>query len=154
MLRDGAFVQAYNGQIAVDDAHQIIVAAALSNQGPDAQYFEPMLRRVVENCQSAPDTVTADSGYFSVNNVRSADHLGSEAFIAVGAHRNDGSPDDATTTAPKPTHQRACSDAHSPRDSARSSGVRASQGDRGTVFRPDPRGPRISPAIPAWPRKS
>lgn len=94
MVRDGSYVQAYNGQVAVDEANQIIVAAALSNQGPDAQYFEPMLRRVVENCQAAPDRVTADSGYFSSENVRAADHLGSEAFIAVGAHRNDGSPDD------------------------------------------------------------
>ena len=100
MIRDGAFVQAYNGQIAVDEAHQIIVAAALSNQGPDAQYFEPMLRRVVENCQSAPERVTADSGYFSVDNVHHADHLGSEAFIAVGAHRNDGSPDDTPPPLP------------------------------------------------------
>ena len=36
MVRDGAFLQAYNAQIAVDEAHQIIVAAALSNQGPRA----------------------------------------------------------------------------------------------------------------------
>ena len=39
MVRDGAFLQAYNAQIAVDDAHQIIVAAAVSNQGPDNEYF-------------------------------------------------------------------------------------------------------------------
>src|ERR1044071_9687836 len=32
MVRDGGFVQAYNGQIAVDEGSQIIVAAALSNQ--------------------------------------------------------------------------------------------------------------------------
>ena len=44
MVRDGAFVQAYNGQIAVDEENQIIVAAALSNQGPDAEYFEHVLQ--------------------------------------------------------------------------------------------------------------
>ena len=90
MLRDGAFQQAYNAQIAVDDAHQIIVAAALSNQSPDAEYFEPMLRRVVHNCDAVPDCVTADSGYFSAANVRTAERMGSEPFISVGKHRNDG----------------------------------------------------------------
>jgi transposase len=96
MLRDGAFLQAYNAQIAVDDAHQIIVAAALSNQSPDAEYFEPMLRRVVHNCDAVPDRVTADSGYFSAANVRAAERMGSEPFISVGKHRNDGEQTPAT----------------------------------------------------------
>jgi transposase len=92
MVRDGAFVQAFNAQIAVDEGHQIIVAAALSNQSPDAEYFEPMLRRVVENCEAVPSRVTADSGYFSAANVRAAENVGTEALISVGKHRNDGTP--------------------------------------------------------------
>jgi transposase len=95
MFRDGGFLQAYNAQIAVDEAHQIIVAAALSNQAPDAQYFEPMLRRAVDNCNAVPAVVTADAGYFSVENVRAAEHMGTEILIAVGAHLNNGVPDDA-----------------------------------------------------------
>jgi transposase len=95
MFKDGAFLQAYNGQIAVDESpHQIIVAAALSNQCPDAEYFAPMLRRVVENCGTAPEKVTADSGYFSTENVHFAEHIGSEPFIAVNRHRRDGAPGD------------------------------------------------------------
>ncbi|MCX5742593.1 MAG: IS1182 family transposase [Proteobacteria bacterium] len=94
MTRDGAFLQAYNGQIAVDDAHQIIVAAALSNQAPDTQYFEPMLRRVVKNCDAVPASATSDSGYFSAENVRVAEAMGCEPFIAVGGHRRNGLPDD------------------------------------------------------------
>ena len=91
MMRDGAFLQAYNGQIAVDESpHQIIVAAALSNQSPDVEYFRPMLERVVANCGAAPDRVTADSGYFSAENIRAAEHLGAEPFISVGKHKNDG----------------------------------------------------------------
>lgn len=92
MFRDGTFVQAFNAQIAVDEGHQIIVAAALSNQGTDAEYFEPMLRRVVDNCSAAPERVTADSGYFSADNVRCAEAMGSEPFLAVGKHFNDGRP--------------------------------------------------------------
>ncbi len=91
MMRDGAFVQAYNAQIAVDEEHQIIVAAALSNQSPDAEYFEPMLRRVVENCSAAPERATADSGYFSADNVRAAEALGVEPFIAPGRLARDNS---------------------------------------------------------------
>jgi hypothetical protein len=78
MMRDGAFMQAYNAQIAVDEQHQIIVAAALSNQGPDTEYFEPMLRRVVDNCNAAPERVTADAGYFSADNVHAAESMGAE----------------------------------------------------------------------------
>ncbi len=94
MLRDGAFIQAYNAQLAVDEEHQIIVAAALSNQAPDVEYFEPMLRRVVENCDAVPECATADSGYFSAENVHAAERLGVEPFIAPGGYARDGSPDE------------------------------------------------------------
>ncbi len=102
MVRDGAFIQAYNAQIAVDDEHQIIVAAAISNQSPDNEYFEPMLRRVVENCDAVPDTATADSGYFSASAVCFAEHVGVEPFISVGKHRNDGTQE---ATSAKPQHR-------------------------------------------------
>jgi transposase len=103
MMRDGTFVQAYNAQIVVDDGHQIIVAAAVSNQAPDAEYFSPMLHRTVAHCGRVPSVVTADAGYFSVGNVQAAEHLGSEPFLSVGAHLNNGLPSDAPT--PLPTLQ-------------------------------------------------
>lgn len=104
MIRDGGFLQAYNAQIAVDEGAQIIVAAALSNQAPDAEYFEPLLRRVVDNCDAVPTCVTADSGYFSADNVAVADAMGTEPFIAVGGHRRDGTPEDGLA---RPDHQTA-----------------------------------------------
>ena len=94
MMRDGGFLQAYNAQIAVDDAAQIIVAAALSNQAPDVEYFEPMLRRIVENCDAVPTSITADSGYFSADNVAAAEAMGTEPFIAVGGHHRNGLPEE------------------------------------------------------------
>lgn len=102
MLRDGAFIQAYNAQAAVDEEHQIIVAAAVGNQSPDSEYFVPMLRRVVGNCDAVPERATADSGYFSAAAVAYAEHVGVEPFIAVGKHRNDGSPTDG---GPLPQHR-------------------------------------------------
>lgn len=92
MMRDGAFVQAYNAQIAVDDAHQIIVAAAVSNQAPDAEYFVPMLDRIVDNCDAVPACLTADAGYFSADNIHAAEHMGTEPFLAVNRHARDGTP--------------------------------------------------------------
>lgn len=90
MFRDGAAMQGYNAQAAVDDTSQVIVAAAVSNQAPDTQYFAPMLRRVVANCGAVPAKTTGDSGYFSTANVQLAEHMGTEPFISVGKHRNDG----------------------------------------------------------------
>ena len=87
MMRDGGFLQAFNAQIAVDEDHQIIVAAAVGNQAPDAEYFEPMLERIVDNCDEVPTSVTADTGYFSAANVHAAEHMGTEPFIATGRQR-------------------------------------------------------------------
>lgn len=96
MVKDGSYLQGFNAQIAVDEEHQIIVAAAVSNQGPDNEYFEPMLRRVVSNCDAVPATVTADNGYFSKAALRFAEHIGTEPFISVGKHRNDGTQETAS----------------------------------------------------------
>ena len=90
MMRDGGFLQGYNAQIAVDEQEQIIVAAALSNQASDTEYFEPMLRRVVDNCDAVPLVTTADAGYFSADNVLAAEHMGTEPLISVGGHKSDG----------------------------------------------------------------
>jgi transposase len=90
MKRDGGFVQAYNAQIAVDEGNQIIVAAALSNQAPDVQYFEPMLRRVVDNCNAVPAVTPGDAGYFSAENVRAAEHMGTDVLISVAGHHSNG----------------------------------------------------------------
>ena len=100
MVRDGGFLQAYNAQIAVDEGHQIIVAAALSNQAPDVEYFEPLLRRAVDNCDAAPACVTADSGYFSADNVAAAEAMGTEPFIAVGGHQRNGLPEEGGAARP------------------------------------------------------
>lgn len=94
MMRDGAFLQGYNAQIAVDEHAQIVVAAALSNHPADVDYFAPMLNHVVANCGAVPERTTADAGYFSAANIRAAEHMGTEPFISVGKHRNDGSQTD------------------------------------------------------------
>ena len=83
------FVQGYNGQIAVDEANQIIVAQALTNQPPDAQHLVPMLEQVIENCGEQPEALTADAGYFSEENVHRATELGTDPHIAPGRVKRD-----------------------------------------------------------------
>jgi transposase len=77
------FIQGYNCQAAVDDAHQVIVAEAVTNQAPDVEHLPPMLEQVVANCGVAPTSLTADTGYFSEKNVAKAEALGIDPFIAT-----------------------------------------------------------------------
>lgn len=90
MFRDGTFLQGYNAQAAVDEHAQVIVAAALSNHPADVDYFEPMLHMVVDNCGAVPERTTADAGYFSTDNIHVAERMGTEPFVSVGKHQNDG----------------------------------------------------------------
>lgn len=83
ILKDqGGFVQGYNGQLAVDAEHQIIVAPGLSNQAPDVEYLVPMLDRVGERCGQRPQAALADAGYFSEANVRRCEARGLDVYIA------------------------------------------------------------------------
>jgi transposase len=84
IMLDGAtkgFVQAYNAQVAVDGACQIIVAADVTQQAVDNGQLVPMLGLVQANLGVLPEKVSADAGYFSEANV-TADLLdGVELFI-------------------------------------------------------------------------
>src|ERR1017187_7565573 len=67
-MKDGAtksFVQAYNGQAAVDSHAQIIVAAAVTQDANDKKQLLPMLEQVAQNMGRKPEHATADAGYFS-----------------------------------------------------------------------------------------
>lgn len=77
------FVQAYNGQIVVDEAHQIILATALTNQAADPEHLPYMLDQTLANCEAAPQALTADAGYFSAENAAYAAGREVDAFIAV-----------------------------------------------------------------------
>jgi transposase len=61
----GGFDPAYNGQLAVDEAAHIIVAAELTNNASDAGELPKMLQAVHSNLDEAPAQVLADTGYRS-----------------------------------------------------------------------------------------
>ena len=65
----GAFVQAYNVQIAVDAEAQIIVAADVVQAANDVRQLVPMAEAIVANVGALAATTSADAGYFSKDNV-------------------------------------------------------------------------------------
>ena len=87
MVRDGAYLQGFNAQIAVDEGSQVIVAEALTNQAPDQEHLVPMVERVIANCGEAPDVLTGDAGYFSQANVEHCEQRGILPVISVGRER-------------------------------------------------------------------
>ena len=89
MKTNAGFEQGYNAQAVVDDEHQIIVAVGVSNQSPDAEHFLPMLDRVVENMGAAPKRASADTGYFSEENVRRGEARGIDLYIATGRTKHN-----------------------------------------------------------------
>ena len=84
MVKDGAYIQAYNAQIIVDAAHQVIIAHGVSDQPPDQEYLVPMVERMVAFGAKVPKALLADSGYFSTDNVLALQHRGIDPYIAVG----------------------------------------------------------------------
>ena len=64
------FIQAYNAQAAVDSAHQVIVAAEITNQPSDRGQAGPMMDVVAANTGRLPRQLSADAGYFSSDAVK------------------------------------------------------------------------------------
>ena len=63
------FVQAYNCQAVVDNAHQVIVAARATNQPSDKGQAVSMIEETVSNTGEVPKEVSADAGYYSAQAV-------------------------------------------------------------------------------------
>lgn len=89
MKTGDGFVQGYNCQAMVDDAHQIIVAEAVTNQPPDVEHLAPMIARTVENCGAKPERLIADAGYFSEANVCETMKWNIDPYIATGRRPHD-----------------------------------------------------------------
>lgn len=97
----GGFVQGYNCQAAVDDAHQIIVGEAVSNKSPDNGNLVPMVAQVLTNCGAAPQTTTADAGYWRADVPDKCAELGTDAYIST-ERRKHWDTDDTVTEGPPP----------------------------------------------------
>lgn len=96
IMKDGAtkaFVQAYNAQIVVDDAFQVIVAAELTQQVNDVRQLVPMLEAVQQNLGQFPEKALADAGYFSEANL--TDERLRSVDLLVPGERQKHDPDES-----------------------------------------------------------
>jgi transposase len=84
MLDSGrkGFVQGYNAQAAVDSHAQVIVAAELSQQVTDRRQLVPMTQAIRQNTGSAPDTITADAGYWDTESLHDPAMEGIEVLVS------------------------------------------------------------------------
>jgi transposase len=95
------FDYCYNAQAVVDSAHQIIVAAEVSAAANDKQQAVPLAQAAVANLAAAaierprdeqgqprPIPNTADSGYYSAENVSGVAAVGLDPHFAVGRQQH------------------------------------------------------------------
>ena len=75
------FIQAYNAQAAVDSAHQVIVAAEVTNKPADRGQSEPMMDMVKTNTGKLPRQMSADAGYFSSDSVNNLTARGIDVYM-------------------------------------------------------------------------
>jgi len=98
--KDG-FIQGYNGQAAVDGAHQIIVAQTLTNRSSDQAQLAPLLDGIRANLRRNPDEVSADAGYCSAANLHTIKRRHIEGYVATGRQKH-GTRSATTKKAAKP----------------------------------------------------
>ena len=104
IMKDGAsksFEQAYNAQLAVDAASQVIVATNVTQQANDKKQLIPVLEKLVTNLGRQPAKVTADSGYFSEQNITAPALAGVDLYVPPNRQKHGEKPGEAATRGPK-----------------------------------------------------
>ena len=84
------FVQGYNAQAAVDADSQVIVAQMLTNERNDLKHLIPLVDQIEANTADAVGEISADSGYYSEQNLEQLEHRTVRGYIATGRRDKDG----------------------------------------------------------------
>ena len=95
------FVQAYNAQIAVEPALQLIVGQAVTQQANDKKQLLPMIGTVRQQSGQKVAEVLADSGYCSEENLRKAANKKIDLYVATGKQKHHQPPPKARGRIPK-----------------------------------------------------
>jgi transposase len=86
--RDG-YIQGYNAQLAVDEAHQVIVAQHVTPSSPDVEQLIPVIKALKRVLLRKPKQVVTDAGYWSEENARHLEKEKIEPFIATRRLKHD-----------------------------------------------------------------
>ena len=84
--RPDGWIQGYNAGAVVDEAHQVIVATAISTDTTDMRSLPDLVDQVETNTGQRPKRLLADAGYQSDDNLA---HLASKGIDAYVATRRD-----------------------------------------------------------------
>lgn len=76
-----AIQPSYNGQVAVDEKEQVIVAADITQETTDHHELKRMVEMVEQNLGSLPKEASGDAGYSSYENLEYAQQKGLDAYI-------------------------------------------------------------------------
>lgn len=81
----GGFEQSYNAQAVVDTESMLVLATQVSQAPNDKQQVKPILAKLktLPEGLNAAETVLADAGYYSEDNVQTCCEAGIEPLIAV-----------------------------------------------------------------------
>lgn len=81
-----SFIQGYNAQAAVDVDSMLVIATTLTQHTNDKQQIEPMLSELqaLQDTLGKPETLLADNGYFSKDNVQACVKQNITPLIALG----------------------------------------------------------------------
>jgi transposase len=88
----GAFVQAYNAQIAVDAEAQIIVAAHVTQNTNDLRELVTMAEAIARHVGTLAATTSADAGYFSAHNIEHGALAGTNLLVPPDRQKHGTTP--------------------------------------------------------------
>jgi len=97
MKTSSGFDQCYNGQLAVDEASQIIVATGLTNCAADQAELLPLIEQAHGTLGTPPPEVLADAGYRAEATFQALETQQITGYISLG---REGKPD----ATPNPAH--------------------------------------------------
>ena len=97
MKASHGFDQCYNGQLAVDEATQLIVATGLTNCAADNAELLPLIDRTQATLGGPPPEVLADAGYRGETTFQTLEARGITAYISLGHEVRPSKP-------PNPAH--------------------------------------------------
>ena len=88
MPSGGGFIAGYNGQIAVDAAHQVIVAQRLSTNPADYAALVPLIDQARAHLGRKPREVSGDTGFATEANLAAMAVRGVRAYLSPGRIRH------------------------------------------------------------------
>ena len=85
----GGYIQAYNAQASVEHDSRLIVHQHLTQNSNDKKEIIPTLQWFKENPNLMPNSMLADAGYFSDENVKLCEHDNITPYISFGKEQHN-----------------------------------------------------------------